>query len=636
MSLMRQLWLAVVISTLLAFSGSLLISIWSARGYLVQQLERKNSDNANSLALAMTQQEKDPVNIELQVAALFDTGFYQEISVADPFGKVISQRIQDKVEAEVPAWFVSLFSIPSRPGRAQVTDGWKQYATVTVVSHNQFAYLALWEQVSRLLIWFGIGGSAIGFVGMLVLRVIGRSLGDVVQQAGAIGERRFITIPEPRPPELRALAKAMNGMVERVRQMFNEEATRLEELQRKINYDQLTGLPNRDHFMAHFREELSGAESAQTGVLAVMRLPDLNEINDALGRTGTDKLLHDIGQLFLARAMQSDGALAGRVKAGDIALLLPGESDLAEVGRRLADTFDEQLVAKWTALRELYHLGVVRYKRGEKFGEILSKVDHALALAEGQGGNAWHGIESDSLKKMIPGEQWRSLLTEAVAGGKLHLVYYPVVSQGGDAMHQEAMIRLQTEPESAAMTAADFMPIAAHLNLTAPIDLAVIRMAIDHLATVRDDVAVNLSGETLGNWTFRNDLSGLLRSYPQLCQRLWFEVPEYGAFKHFDAFKDLCRTLKDLGCHVGVEYFGQRLSESERLTELGLDYVKLHPSLVQGIAENQGNQEFLQRFCGVAHSVGIIVIAVGVRTEEDLTALKALGVDAATGPAVNK
>jgi EAL domain-containing protein (putative c-di-GMP-specific phosphodiesterase class I) len=87
---------------------------------------------------------------------------------------------------------------------------------------------------------------------------------------------------------------------------------------------------------------------------------------------------------------------------------------------------------------------------------------------------------------------------------------------------------------------------------------------------------------------------------------------------------------------VGVEYFGQRLSESEKLIELGLDYIKLHPSLVQGISINLGNQEFVKRFCHVAHNVGIIVIAVGVRTEEDLAELKTLGVDAATGPIVNK
>src|SRR4030065_274313 len=125
MSLMRQLWLAVIVSTVIAFAGSLLVSIWSAQGDLTQQLERKNGDVANSLALSMTQQEKDPVTIELQVTALFDTGYYQMISVADPFGKVISQRIQDKAEPNVPSWFVKSFPIRSQPGLAQISDGWK-------------------------------------------------------------------------------------------------------------------------------------------------------------------------------------------------------------------------------------------------------------------------------------------------------------------------------------------------------------------------------------------------------------------------------------------------------------------------------------------------------------------------------
>lgn len=634
MSLMRQLWLAVVVSTVVAFAGSLLISIWSARDYLVQQLERKNSDNANSLALSMTQQEKDPVVIDLQVAALFDTGYYQSISVLDPHGRVIVQRLQGKSEADVPKWFMDLFPIASRPGLAQVSDGWKQYGTVKVVSHNQFAYQALWGQVSQLLLWFGLGGGAAGLLGMLMLRAIGRSLSDVVSQAGAIGERRFVTIPEPRTPELRALARAMNGMVERIRQMFNEEAGRLDELRRRVNYDQLTGLPNRDYFMAYLKEQLAGGEAAQSGVLGLMRLPDLDGLNEALGRKGTDQLLHDVGEAFLEFSRRHDGALAGRVKGGDIAVVLPGESDAHGVAQELAAMVGEPLLAKWPRLTEIYHLGVVRFERGDNFGATLSRVDHAVALAKGRGSNASHVIESGSQMKVIPGEQWRALLTQAVDAGNLRLVFYPVVRQEGGAVHQEGMIRLQTDPDSPSMTAGDFMPIAAHLNLTAPIDLEVIKLAIRHLATIKDDVAVNLSAETISNWTFRNDLSELLRTYPEVCRRLWFEVPEYGAFKHFDAFKDLCRVLKGLGCHVGVEHFGQRLSESQQFTELGLDYVKIDPSLVHGIEENAGNQEFLKRFCGVAHGVGIIVIAVGVQSDAEFAMLKSLGVDGATGPAI--
>ena len=196
------------------------------------------------------------------------------------------------------------------------------------------------------------------------------------------------------------------------------------------------------------------------------------------------------------------------------------------------------------------------------------------------------------------------------------------------------LFRSQTEPGKPLLAAGDFMPIAAHLNLTALIDLEVIRLAILHLATITEDVAVNLSAESIGNWTFRTYLAKLLRTHPEICPRLWFEVSEYGAFKHFDAFKDLCQVLKSFACHVGIEQFGQRLSESQKLTELGLDYVKIHPSLIHGIEENTANQEFLDRFCGVAHSLGVIVIAVGVRSEYELPILKSLGIDGLTGPVI--
>lgn len=636
MSLMRQLWLAVIVSTVLAFAGSLLVSIWSAQGYLTQQLERKNGDVANSLALSMTQQNKDPVTVELQLTALFDTGYYQLISVVDPLGKVISQRIQDKSEANVPTWFIKAFPIDSKPGLAQISNGWKQYGTVKVVSHTQFAYQALWEQTGKLLLWFCVGGSCVGILGMLALRAIGRSLNDVVKQAGAISDRRFVTISEPRTPELRALARAMNGMVASVRQMFNETATRLEELLRRVNYDQLTGLPNREYFMAYFKEQLTGDEEAGSGILAVMRLPDLNEVNDAVGRVGADKLLKEIGQIFTNFSRKYEGALSGRIKAGDIAVVLPGENDPRHISEQLAKLFDENLVPQWLGLPDIYHLGVVRFEHGSNFGEILSRVDHAIALAEGDGANASRVVESDSQMHVIPGEQWRTLLTQGVNTGNVKLMFYPVIRHEGIILHQEGVVRLQSEPGKPLLTAGDFMPIAAHLNLTALIDLEVIRLAILHLSTIKDDVAVNLSAETIGNWTFRTDLSKLLRSHPEICPRLWFEVTEYGAFKHFDAFKDLCQALKDFGCHVGIEQFGQRLSESQKLTELGLDYVKIHPGLIHGIEENKGNQEFLDRFCGIAHAVGVIVIAVGVRNETELPILKSLGIDGLTGPVIGK
>ena len=76
MSIYRQLWLAIIVSMLLALAGSMLATLLSARAYLEQQLEMKNADNASALALSLSQQAPDAVTLELTVAVLFDSGHY--------------------------------------------------------------------------------------------------------------------------------------------------------------------------------------------------------------------------------------------------------------------------------------------------------------------------------------------------------------------------------------------------------------------------------------------------------------------------------------------------------------------------------------------------------------------------------
>ena len=75
MSMYRQLWLAIVISTMLALCGSLLASMLSARSYLESQLSIKNTDNATALALSLSQSQPVEVSVDLVVAALFVARF---------------------------------------------------------------------------------------------------------------------------------------------------------------------------------------------------------------------------------------------------------------------------------------------------------------------------------------------------------------------------------------------------------------------------------------------------------------------------------------------------------------------------------------------------------------------------------
>jgi len=143
MSLMRQLWLAIVLVSLIAFGGSAAISSLSARTYLEEQLLVKNLDGATVLATLLSQMPKDEVTVELLIAAQFDTGHYDRIALTDPTGQVIVERRSDAQQHRAPGWFRQLLRISVKPGIAQVQDGWQQFGTLTLSSHSNYTYRTL-------------------------------------------------------------------------------------------------------------------------------------------------------------------------------------------------------------------------------------------------------------------------------------------------------------------------------------------------------------------------------------------------------------------------------------------------------------------------------------------------------------
>lgn len=636
MSLIKQLWIAIAMVMTLAFGVSMVVSVLSARHYLEQQLQVKNIDNATSLALSLTQLPKDEVTVELQVAAQFDAGHYRFIRVLSPTGKVLVEKLATSHQMGAPAWFAKLIPIHAEPGQALIQDGWIQYGTLTLASQDVFAYKSLWDGMLELLLWFIVGSVTTGVVGTQLIRIITRPLAEVVDQAHAITERRFVTIKVPRTPEFKSVASAMNDMVGRLKAMFNEEAARLDALRKKVNRDAITGLSSREYFMSHLREVVQGDQFGPSGSLVMVRLADLNELNNSLGRQQADMLLKDVGVELYNSGKEHIGQRAGRVKGAEFALICPTFETAREAAQDIHQRLTQHVLSKWIGqVPTLFCVSAVRYHRNQNIGNLLSAADEALAQAANKGPNAWHAVEDGNVKVAVPAEQWRTLLTEAVGGGRLVLNFFPVVAGDGvGALHTEGVIRLQADAAGTLMPAGDFMPMAAQLNLTAPIDLGVVKLAIDRLQAISGDVAVNLSAETIADFHFRNELTLLLKAYPEVCKRLLFEVPEYGVFRQFDAFCELVRSLKQLGCRVGVEYFGQRFAESDKLADLGLDYIKVHPSYIRGLADNPGNQEFLKGLCKVAHSIGITVVALGVQSRDDLPLLASLGFDGATGPGI--
>ncbi len=637
MSLTRRIWLTILGLTLAAFLGSLLVNIHGARAYLEEQLTMKNLDNANALALSMSQiPDKDPVTIELLLSAQFDTGHYQEIRLLDPKGGVLVERKQEAgMEAGAPAWFVGLFPIRAAPGIAQVQDGWKQYGSIHLASHAQFAHRDLWRTSLRLSGWFLIGGLLAGLLGSLALRAVTRPLDKVVEQARAISERRFIRIEPPRVPELDSVVSAMNDMVARVRQMFADEAARLDTLRDRLNHDPVTGLANREHFMGRLHDALESEDAPPQGVLLILRLVDLAAINREFGHAGADRLLGEIAGVLETARQGHERWHPARLGGPDFALLAENETAPETIASPLVERILNLRDEHWTPIEDLFHIGAIRYRRGDAIAAVLTGADRALALAEQTAPNTWMASEQDaSAVEVIPAETWREIFADAISRGRLKLAHFPVIDNHGGAMHRESFIRLRTRGDGPWRPAGDFMPIAVRLNFAASLDLDVIRMALEELRQHDGAIAINLTAETIADWEFRARLADLLKTHAELCPRLWLEVPEYGVFGHIEAFRDLSREVKRLGSKIGIERFGHRLAEIDLLADLGVDYVKVDTSFIRDIDRQPGNQEFLRGLCRMARNLGILVIAVGVRDERELALLPELGFDGATGPAV--
>ncbi|MCU6434717.1 EAL domain-containing protein [Undibacterium sp. Jales W-56] len=632
MSMYRQLWLAIILSTLLASMGSLLASTLSSRAYLNEQLRLKNADNASVLALSLSQKNADPVALELMVAALFDRGHYESISIANPVGKKMVERTAAAERSPVPQWFIQLFPLSSLPGQAQISDGWKQVGTISVVSQSGFAYQALWDSTCRMLAAIGLAGLIAGYLGTRVLRRLKQPLDNVIAQARALAERRFVTTPESLVPELRQLSIAMNASVNLLKSMFAEEASRLDSLRREANTDAITGLANRSHFMAQL-QVMTEQENAAAGCLVMLHLTHFAELNQQWGRAKTDALLKAIGQVLHQQITALEDGFAARLNGSDFAILCrhPDAEPLAHaLLESLKTTLDQTGEQPCRVC-----IGYSEFEYGMTAGNLLSQVDTAIASVEMSGHSdirraAPLGIAQAPKSQ----EEWAGLIQQALQQNRVKLALFPVADFNRHLLHQESALRLMFADNWFA--AARFLPIAERLGLSAKLDLSAVTLGLTTLGQQPElpGLAINLSGLSIRDPGFREALRKLMQAHADLCHRLWLEIPEHGVLAHLDAFKIFEQMVRPSGCKIGLKHAGHQLSKLHLIDDVKLDYFKIDGAFVRSIDSNERNQLFIKGLTSIMGRIGTQVIAEGVVSREELETLARLGLAGATGAGV--
>jgi diguanylate cyclase (GGDEF)-like protein len=481
MKLRNQLFLAICLFLLVAFSGSFFVGLESSREQTLGQLRAHAQDAATALGLSLTARIDDPAMMELMVSSIFDSGYFSNIRIIsiDNQQVLIERSASSRIKG-VPGWFVSLVNLRHEGGDALIMRGWEQVARVEVLSNPQFALAKLWDSTVGSLIWLLVWGLLSAVLGGWLLRRQLRPLDNMVRQAEAISKREFLNLPKlPRTPELKRVVLAMNQMVEKLKGLFSEEAIRSEKLRAESYLDSLTGLANRRLLDEQLADHLRECEQSRGGHLLMLRINDLNGLNQRLGGQRTDTLIRATGEVLkrLTQLPERRTWLAARNRGGEFSLLTPG-LDAESAARLAADVSISLENLRLTGASDcmpVAHLGVVAYRPGEPIGNVFLRLDQALSESRQHLERPWVYLGHRDTVPNHSQPDWRTWIDDALIEGKMQLYFQPVVqcADSRQVLHHKVLARL-LDPQGEAIAAGHFLPWIERLGWSARFDLAML------------------------------------------------------------------------------------------------------------------------------------------------------------------
>lgn len=630
MSLTKQLWVAIVAMISLTFLSGFLVSGITARTYYEEQLRVKNIDAATSMAMTLSALEKDSITVELTLSAQFDTGHYQRIELINAEGDAVFSK-QHIEENAVPTWFTQLLNFDIPVGVAQVQDGWNLYGTLYVESASAYALAALWKVALKLLFWFSFIALLCGVIGSFLMRLVNAPLDKVIAQAEALGERRFISSSEPKTIEFKRLVRAMNRLTERVRGILDSEAQKLEEIQRKTQRDEVMNIANREYFFSVLKTRLEHNKLCQDA-LFLIRLQNLTELNQKLGRIETDrwlKALSEVSQTVLNQQSVA-GFELGRLNGIDIALIVKDAVAIKDLAAILFKAWQKQCSLAGFGL-PLVLVGCY-YQSGDKLPELMGYLDQQLVQLE-QTGAPWQVLEHSNEPLLFnSAQQWRQELQAVLEQESVQIQCYPVLDFQGQLLQQEAMMRIYLA--GVLQPASKVLGWARRVGMLALLDEQVVRLALAHLQQEPGKLAVNISALTLQDSASIARIMALLDKHDAAVRaRLAFEVEEYTAMREPLALAGFAALIKQRGCTLGLQAAGNYLAKINGIEQLGIEYIKIDSALI-ALSTEAGTQAMLRSLCGLGHSLGAVLIAEGVQLNTNQALLAELGFDGMTGPGV--
>jgi diguanylate cyclase (GGDEF)-like protein/PAS domain S-box-containing protein len=428
-------------------------------------------------------------------------------------------------------------------------------------------------------------------------------------------------------------APATSGPVERVVGSLTDihERRSLEhQLRENALYDALTGLPNRRLFLDRLERSLALWHRFATPFAVIfLDLDGFKAINDTHGHQVGDRVLAEVGaRIGDALRTVDTGARFG---GDEFAILLHDvvPADVALVVQRVQAGLAHGLDLDGHEIEIRASLGVatsaVEYTSAE---DVLRDADAAMYQAKAAGRGTVSFFDAAMHVRTIAQRRLHGEVQRALAEQQFEMHYQPIVNlETGRTDRFEALVRWH-HPKRGLVAPDEFLPLMAQTGLIVGLGHWIMDEVCRQLAAWGPDVvsvSINLSDREFWHDELLAHLLAALERHHLTADRLTLEVTEGVIMRRPEVALRLMRDLHDAGLRLHIDDFGTGYSSLETLHRFPVDAFKIERSFIRNLATGGRSADLVSALVAMGAAMGLVVVAEGVETAEQLAVLKEIG-----------
>jgi diguanylate cyclase (GGDEF)-like protein/PAS domain S-box-containing protein len=404
---------------------------------------------------------------------------------------------------------------------------------------------------------------------------------------------------------------------------------------RMARNDVLTGLVNREVFVEELRHAIAKSKRGDNGFAVIyFDLDHFKDVNDTLGHPVGDELLKTVADRIRTNTREAD--TISRFGGDEFAVIVSkiGEpADAAIFANKLIKAINEPYSIQGNDIHTGASVGIDLYGPNASDPEtLLSHADVALYRAKSDGRGVYRfftdAMDIEVRARVRVGEELR----EALDSGQLFLLYQPQVEiEGGRITGLEALVRWR-HPTRGILGPEMFIPIAESVGIIGKLGHWVLWTACRQGKAWLDAgilpirICVNVSGlQFKAPLSLETDVTTALAGTGLPAELLELELTESVLMDVSREHSAVLERLRKIGIAIAIDDFGTGYSSLGYLRRFPADRIKIAQVFVKHLATNAGDAAIVRATIGLAHELGIMVIAEGVETPEQLALLKEWG-----------